>query len=122
MIISKQSLSDRLVIRGEPIAQGFAVGRIVHFQDILTRESTKRDLSAGQVDGELSRLKKAIDKAHVDLADLKTKVTYEIDAKHAAIFSAVAHRHLLPCLDGAADDSTYADTTNVAVVIERRNL
>ena len=88
MLNSKQSLSDRLVIMGEPIAEGFAVGRIVHFQDILMRESIKRDLDAGQVEGELSRLKKAIDKAHVDLADLKSKVTYEIDAKHAEIFSA----------------------------------
>ncbi len=88
MFSGKQSLSDRLVIMGEPIAQGFAVGRILHFQDILTRESTKRDLNAGQVEGELSRLKKAIDKAHIDLGDLKSKVTYEIDAKHAAIFSA----------------------------------
>lgn len=77
-----------MVIRGEPVVWGFAVGRVVYYQDILTREIEKRHLNPGQVEGEIIRLKKAIDKVHVDLADLKSKVTREIDAEHAAIFSA----------------------------------
>jgi len=64
------------------------VGRVFYYQDILTREIEKRELNEGQVEGEIKRLQKAIDQVHGDLDSLKSKVTYEIDAKHAEIFSA----------------------------------
>lgn len=77
-----------MVIRGESIVWGFAVGHVFYYQDILTREIEKRELSEGQVEGEIKRLQKAIEKVHGDLAGLKSKVSYEIDDKHAEIFSA----------------------------------
>ncbi len=82
------SFPSRLVIRGESIVWGFAVGRVFYYQDILTREIEKRGLNEGQVEGEIKRLQKAIDQVHGDLDSLKLKVTSEIDAKHAEIFSA----------------------------------
>ena len=81
-------ISNRLVIRGESVVWGFAVGRVFYYQDILTREIEKRDLNEGQVEGEIIRLQKAIGQVHSDLDSLKSKVTYEIDAEHAEIFSA----------------------------------
>lgn len=85
--------SNRLVVRGESIVWGFAVGRVFYYRDILTREIEKRELNEGQVEGEIKRLQKAIDQVHSDLASLKSKVTYEIDAKHAEIFA--AHQTIL---------------------------
>lgn len=64
------------------------MGRVFYYQDILTREIEKRELNEGQVEGEIKRLQKAIDQVHSDLDRLKSKVTYEIDAEHAEIFSA----------------------------------
>ncbi|MBN1521338.1 MAG: phosphoenolpyruvate--protein phosphotransferase [Candidatus Aureabacteria bacterium] len=75
-----------MLIRGKSIVWGFAIGRAVYYQDVLTREFELWTLSESQVEEELKRLQDAIDKAHFDLANLKTKVTHEIDAKHAEIF------------------------------------
>lgn len=81
-------LPDRMVIYGESIVLGFAVGRVFYYQDILTREIEKRELTEGQVEGEIKRLQKAMNLVHGDLDKLKSKVTMEIDAKHAEIFGA----------------------------------
>lgn len=40
--MEKVSFSNRLVIHGEPIVWGFAVGRVFYYQDILTREIEKK--------------------------------------------------------------------------------
>ena len=81
-------LSTRLVIRGEPIVLGFAVGRAVYYHDVLTRELEQWILREDQVEGELKRIQDAVNKVHIDLTRLKSKVTNEIDAKHAEIFGA----------------------------------
>ncbi len=78
--------SKRVVARGESIVWGFASGRVFYYQDVLTREIEMWRLSEGQVEEELQRLQKAMDKVQIDLAGLKSKVGYEIDAKHAEIF------------------------------------
>ncbi|MCR4336370.1 MAG: phosphoenolpyruvate--protein phosphotransferase [Candidatus Omnitrophica bacterium] len=98
------SSSTRLVIKGEPIVWGFAVGRVFYYQDVLTREFEIKELNEGQVEGELQRLLKAIDQVHADLAGLKTKVTYQIDAKHAEIFS--AHQLILKDIELFKDIET----------------
>ena len=67
---------------------GFAVGQAVYYHDVLTRELERWVLREDQVEGELKRLREAIDKVHIDLSNLKSKITNEIDAKHAAIFGA----------------------------------
>lgn len=83
-----RSFPKRVVIHGEPIVWGFAVGRVFYYQDILTREIEKRELTEAQVEKEIKRLKRAIKQVHEDLDKLKSKVTNEIDAKHAEIFGA----------------------------------
>ena len=67
---------------------GFAVGQAVYYQDVLTRELEQWVLREDQVEGELKRLQEAIDRVHSDLSKLKSKITNEIDAKHAEIFGA----------------------------------
>ena len=88
-----ENLSDRIVFNGEPIVTGFAIGHIFYYQDILTREFELMDINESQVEGEIQRLKSAMDKAHHDLASLKSQVTLNIDAKHAEIFG--AHQMML---------------------------
>jgi phosphoenolpyruvate-protein kinase (PTS system EI component) len=78
--------SNRVVVRGEPIVWGLASGCVFYYQDVLTRELERWRLSEGQVKEELQRLEKAMDKVQIDLAGLKSKVGYEIGAKHAEIF------------------------------------
>jgi phosphoenolpyruvate-protein kinase (PTS system EI component) len=89
----KNIISKRTVFKGEPIVGGFAVGYVFYYQDILTRQVKKKDLKKWQVEGEIKRLQKAIDKVHGDLGNLKSKVAKEIDPKHAEIFT--AHQHIL---------------------------
>ena len=88
-----KSFSKRVVISGEPIVTGFAVGQIFYYQDVLTREFEFMNIKENQVEGEVQRLKRAMDKAHSDLANLKLQVTSDIDAKHAEIFG--AHQMML---------------------------
>ena len=76
-----------MIIEGEGIVSGFAVGKVFYYQDILTRELELWNINENQIEGEVQRLQNAIDKVHIDLSDLKSKVTSEIDAKHAEIFS-----------------------------------
>ncbi|MFH1061923.1 MAG: phosphoenolpyruvate--protein phosphotransferase [Candidatus Omnitrophota bacterium] len=97
---TKKSLS-RMVIHGEPIVEGFAVGRVFYYQDILTREIEKRKLTEGQVEGEIKRLQIAMDKVYGDLVKLKSKVTNEIDAEHAEIFA--AHQLILKDIELSKD-------------------
>ncbi len=88
-----ENFSDRIVFNGETIVTGFAIGHIFYYQDILTREFEFMNINENQVEGEVHRLKSAIDKAHHDLASLKSQVTSNIDAKHAEIFG--AHQMML---------------------------
>lgn len=90
-----------MVIHGEPIVGGFAVGRVFYYQDILTREIEKKKLTEGQVAGEIKRLQIAIDKVYSDLVKLKSKVTNEIDAEHAEIFG--AHQLILKDVELSKD-------------------
>jgi phosphoenolpyruvate-protein phosphotransferase len=83
-----KSLPKRMVIHGEPIVMGFAIGQVFYYQDIFTREIEKRELTEGQLEEEIKRLQRAIDQVHGDLDNLKSKVTREIDAEHAQIFRA----------------------------------
>lgn len=80
-------LSKRFVITGEAIVGGFAIGRSVYYQDVLTRELAVWKLGENQTEEELQRLRKAMRKAQADLARLRAKVTSQIDAKHAEIFA-----------------------------------
>ena len=107
-----------MIIRGEPIVRGFAVGQVVYYEDILTRIAQKQELNESQVEEELVRLKKAIDKVHADLANLKSKVTYEIDAKHAEIFS--AHQLILKDMELFKDieDGLKNKRLNVEQVVQ----
>jgi len=107
-----------LIIRGEPVVRGFAVGQVVYYEDILTRIAQKQELNESQVEEELVRLKKAIDKVHTDLANLKSKVTYEIDAKHAEIFS--AHQLILKDMELFKDieDGLKNKRLNVEQVVQ----
>ncbi len=79
-------ISKRFVIKGEAIVGGFAVGQAVTYEDVLTRELAVWRLGEHQTEGELERLRKAMRKAQTDLSRLKSKVTSQIDAKHAEIF------------------------------------
>jgi len=80
--------TERIILKGSSIVTGFAVGQVFYYQDILTREIEKRDLTEGQVEEEIKRLQRAIDQVHGDLDQLKSKVSSEIDAEHAEIFAA----------------------------------
>lgn len=88
-----EMLLDRMVFKGQSIVAGFAIGQIFYYQDVLTREFEILSIKENQVEGEIQRLKSALDKAHFDLADLKSQVTSDIDAKHAEIFG--AHQMML---------------------------
>jgi phosphotransferase system enzyme I (PtsI) len=92
-----RTLSDRIVIKGEPIVAGFAIGRVFYYQDVITRELELLSINENQVEGEVQRLKNALNKAHLDLANLKSQVTSDIDAKHAEIFS--VHQLILKDID-----------------------
>ncbi|MBF0252831.1 MAG: phosphoenolpyruvate--protein phosphotransferase [Candidatus Omnitrophica bacterium] len=83
-----KSVPKRIVIRGEPIVRSFAVGRVFYYQDILTREIEKKKLTEKQVEEELERLEKAINRVYSDLEKLKSKVSNEIGTGHAEIFGA----------------------------------
>jgi len=89
--------SERIVIQGEPIVTGFAVGRVFYYQDVLTREVELLSIKEHQVEGEVQKLKVALSKAHVDLAELKSQVASEIDEKHAEIFN--VHQMILKDID-----------------------
>ncbi len=92
-----RTLSDRIVITGEPIVAGFAIGRVFYYQDVITRELELLSINENQVEGEVQRLKNALNKAHLDLANLKSQVTSDIDAKHAEIFN--VHQMILKDID-----------------------
>ena len=92
-----RTLSDRIVITGEPIVAGFAIGRVFYYQDVITRELELFSINENQVEGEVQRLKNALNKAHLDLANLKSQVTSDIDAKHAEIFN--VHQMILKDID-----------------------
>ncbi|MFC1807765.1 phosphoenolpyruvate--protein phosphotransferase [Candidatus Omnitrophota bacterium] len=81
-----RSNPKRMVIHGEPIVSGFAVGRVFYYQDILTREIEKKNLTKKQVEEEPKRLQTAINKVDGDLEKLKSKVSSEIGTEHAEIF------------------------------------
>ena len=86
-------LLERIALSGESIVTGFAVGQIFYYQDALTREFEFMSIKENQVEGEIQRLKSAMNKAHHDLANLKKQVTSNINAKHAEIFG--AHQMML---------------------------
>ena len=76
---------------------GFAVGRIFYYQDILTRELELLSINESQVGHEVQKLKIALNKAHTDLAGLKSQVASSLGAKHAEIFS--VHQMILKDID-----------------------
>jgi len=76
----------RFVIKGTLIVAGFAVGQVIYYRDIFTRELDIWKLKEDQVTAELDRLQNAMDQAHADLTKMKTKVTSDMDASHAKIF------------------------------------
>lgn len=88
-----KQITKRSIIRGTPIVAGFAVGRVVYYRDIFTREVEIWKLKENEIKSELRRLQNALDQAHSDLSDTKKKVACDMDAEHAEIFG--VHQSIL---------------------------
>ena len=87
--------SKRRIIKGEPAVSGVAVGKVFYYQDVMTRELELWSINENQIEGEVQRLQKAIDKVHIDLSVLKSKVASDIDANHAEILHLLARKYSL---------------------------
>lgn len=94
-------IHQRFLLEGQPIVPGYAIGRVFHYRDILSRELEIRDLEPHQVEGESRRIEKALEKVHQDLAMMKKRVESEIDREHAQIFE--VHQHILKDLQIVSD-------------------
>ena len=107
-----------MIVKGDPVVAGFAVGRIFHYQDVLTREYELITIAEHQVAGEIQRLKAAMGKAHSDLAKLKLQVTTDIDEEHAKIFG--AHQMMLKdiSLIKEIEDEIRSKLLNVEQVVQ----
>ena len=59
--------NERKLFTGLPVVQGIGIGRIFNYHDILSREIEVRDIRKGEINSEMERILRAIDKVKNDL-------------------------------------------------------
>jgi phosphoenolpyruvate-protein phosphotransferase len=83
----------RRVIKGTPLAEGIASGKIFYYRDILTRDREVIDLTPDQCNSEYRRIVDAVRKVKRQLSRMQKTVKKSIGNKHARIFE--MHRTVL---------------------------
>jgi phosphotransferase system enzyme I (PtsI) len=78
--------TKRFILSGVPVSPGISAGRAFHYRDILSREVDLNNLAEEEIDGELSRVQKAIKKVRKDLMMMQKRVGNDISEEHAGIF------------------------------------
>ena len=66
-------IGQRFILTGKTIVPGKAVGKVVHYQDILSSEVEVRDLRKGQVSREVKRARAAFQRVERNLEEDKKK-------------------------------------------------
>jgi phosphotransferase system enzyme I (PtsP) len=91
------------ILRGVGASPGIAIGPVV-FRGAYRLDLSARELPAGDLDTERTRVRMAFEKTSNDLARVQTAAAREIDEEHALIFA--SHLLLLndPMLRGRIDD------------------
>lgn len=85
-----QAGRGRLRLRGMAISPGLAVGPAFIYRDLFQRDIERPSIELHEIAEETARIKEAVDKVLGNLEETAHRMEAEIDAEHAAIFSAQA--------------------------------
>jgi phosphoenolpyruvate-protein phosphotransferase (PTS system enzyme I) len=84
------TVRGRLRLRGMGISPGLAVGPAFIYRDLFQRDIERPSIELHEIAEETARINEAVDEVLGDLEETAHRIEAEIDAEHAAIFSAQA--------------------------------
>lgn len=87
----------RTLITGLPLVPGIGIGKLFVYHDILSREIETREIQPYEIDAEMERILRAVDKVKNDLEILRGTLEKDIGLQHASIFD--VHRIILDDAD-----------------------
>jgi len=85
------------IIKGLPLVQGIGIGTIFIYRDVLSREIEVREIKPYEIESEMTRVLRAIDKVKNDLDMLRGRLEKGIGLHHASIFN--VHKMILDDAD-----------------------
>jgi phosphoenolpyruvate-protein phosphotransferase (PTS system enzyme I) len=85
-----QAVRGRLRLRGMGISPGLAVGPAFIYRDLFQRDIERPSIELHEIAEETARINEAVDEVLDSLEETAHRIEAEIDAEHAAIFSAQA--------------------------------
>jgi phosphotransferase system enzyme I (PtsI) len=94
---SERLPSENKIIKGLPLVQGIGIGTIFFYHDVLSREIEVREIKPYEIESEMTRVLRAVDKVKNDLELLRSRLEKEIGLYHASIFN--VHKMILDDAD-----------------------
>lgn len=76
------------ILKGEPLAKGFAGGNVCLYQEDMLAAAPKYNISAGGAANEIKRLREGIEKTKKELKGIHARVSKSLSATEAEIFYA----------------------------------
>lgn len=76
------------ILKGEPLAKGFAEGNVCLYQEDMLAAAPKYNITAGGTGDEINRLRGGIDKTKKELKGIHARVSNSLSATEAEIFYA----------------------------------
>jgi hypothetical protein len=87
------ALIHKKIVKGIPVVDGFGIGKIFIYHDILSRDIEVREIKQHEINSEMRRVLRAVDKVKYDLITLREKLEKAIGTAHASIFE--VHKTIL---------------------------
>ncbi len=89
----KHVIHERRMINGIAVSPGRAHGTVYQYRDIMSRQMGLYHLAKNEVEGELKRIRQAMEKVQKDLVVMRLHIEKEVSTEHAAIFD--VHKSIL---------------------------